>query len=40
MSNSYGCPLRAAAHELTIGGRAFTPLLPTTPDNPMLPDNF
>lgn len=25
---------------LTIGSRAFTQLLPTTPDNPMLPDNF
>jgi len=26
--------------ELTIGSRAFTQLLPTRPDNPMLPDNF
>lgn len=26
--------------DLTIGSRAFTQLLPTTPDNPMLPDNF
>lgn len=25
---------------LTIGSRAFTQLLPTRPDNPMLPDNF
>jgi haloalkane dehalogenase len=26
--------------DLTIGSRAFTQLLPTRPDNPMLPDNF
>ena len=26
--------------ELTIGSRAFTQLLPTRPDNPMLPDNW
>lgn len=25
---------------LTIGSRAFTQLLPTRPDNPMLPDNW
>ena len=27
-------------HSLTIGSRAFTQLLPTRPDNPMLPGNF
>ena len=27
-------------HDLTVGSRAFTQLLPTRPDNPMYPENY
>jgi haloalkane dehalogenase len=38
LADAYHAPYPDPA--LTIGSRAFTHLLPTRPDNPMLPDNF